>query len=192
MEAVSAPTDPEPRPGATIRNHSMAAPLAEATNRLSLTPGDYSLGTHRRLPGCPDFGAGQAHAQHAPGRGPWHGQNLPRICPFVIAGDGGVIEDGRSDQAAARGLGGSVAAVGHTQFAEHIGDVVVDGARTEKEARGNLRISQALAEEGEHFLLAERQPNPCRRLREASNDRGQWFGVPLTRDPELVLLLYGR
>src|SRR5918994_2767529 len=112
------------------------------------------LSMHDCLRRSPCFS--RARPQDAPGRGPPHGQNLPRFCLFVVAGDEDLIEGRGADQAAANGQGGSFAAVCRPQFAEHIGDVVIFGARTKKEARGNLRIRQALTEESEHLLLAER------------------------------------
>src|SRR5688572_5322615 len=65
----------------------------------------------------------------------------------------------KSDQPLPGRQGGGFATVAHPQLAQDVGDVIVDGAGTDEQVRGNLRIGQVLAEESQDFLLAEGEIN---------------------------------
>ena len=64
-----------------------------------------------------------------------------------------------SDQPLPGGQGGGFATVAHPQLGQDVGDVAVDGAGTDEQLRGNLRIGQVLAEKSQDFLLAEGEIN---------------------------------
>jgi hypothetical protein len=58
------------------------------------------------------------------------------------------------EQPRASGNGGGVSAVRRAELAEDVGDVELDGARSDVEAVSDLRVGEALAEQAKHFLFA--------------------------------------
>src|SRR5262245_32886347 len=56
-------------------------------------------------------------------------------------------------QAVAGRDGDRLAAAGDAELAEEVGDVGLDGAGTEEEPLGDLRVAHPLAEQGQHFPL---------------------------------------
>src|SRR3954465_9683485 len=59
-----------------------------------------------------------------------------------------------SDQVVPDGQRGGLATVGHSELAEHAGDVTLDRPFAEEEVLGDLGIGQVLAEQDEDVLLA--------------------------------------
>src|SRR5215212_10184286 len=98
--------------------------------------------------GARSAGLGHTRSTRRPGPGV-----MPRtsVETSVVLGWGS--GSANSDQRVAGGNGGGLAPVGYPQLAEHVGDVLAGGVRTNEELLGDLRVGQALAEEGKHLPL---------------------------------------